>query len=110
MLPRSKAKRTADGLEIQGGSSDGEVVQVLSIEALGELVGYPGLKWADERQWCKHAIAGERPAGCSMYGADDGKSFCKLNAWKDPSRRSLCNFDEPADAEPWQKILARRRR
>jgi len=72
------------------------------------------VRWADVRQWCKHAIAGERPETCSMFGVDAHTpgGFCKLNGYSVEAwgleaalaMRTPCAFDEPDDAPVWAKV------
>ncbi|HIC88821.1 MAG TPA: hypothetical protein EYP04_05420, partial [Anaerolineae bacterium] len=69
-------------------------VLVLTIEELGKWLGVPNPRWADERQWCRHATAGERPAlwnrhnstgpaACPMLAKDEDMpdGFCQLNGY-----------------------------
>ncbi|MBM3189468.1 MAG: hypothetical protein FJZ90_12180 [Chloroflexi bacterium] len=86
-------------------------VPVLTIEEWGKQLGIANQRWADERQWCHHAIAGERPAMCPMFANDEDtpSGFCQLNGYSDPTERTLCVFDEPPDAEIWRKVAYWRR-
>ena len=81
-------------------------IRVLTIEELGKQLGITNPRWADERQWCRHAIAGERPAACPMFANDEDtpSGFCQLNGYSDPAERTPCVFDEPPDAEIWHKV------
>lgn len=82
------------------------------VEIVGVVV--KTVKWADERQWCKHAIAGKRPETCSMFCVDDHTpgGFCKLNGYSIEAwgleaalaMRTPCVFDEPKDAPVWAKV------
>ena len=107
-------------------------IRVLTIEELGKRLRIPNMRWADERQtsassvepWCRHAIAGQRPAACPMLANDEDTpgGFCRLNGYSDPAERTPCvpstalryacghsgqgsgqRFDEPPDAEIWRK-------
>jgi hypothetical protein len=86
-------------------------IRVLTIQELGNWLGVPNQRWADERQWCHHAIAGERPATCPMFANDEDtpSGFCQLNGYSDPTERTPCVFDEPSDAEIWRKVTHWRR-
>lgn len=81
-----------------------------------EIVGVVAktVRWADERQWCRHAHEGERPSECSMFGTDEHTpgGFCKLNGYSVEAwgleaalaMRTPCIFDEPQDAPIWAKV------
>jgi len=89
-------------------------ILVLTIEEWGKQLGIANQRWADERQWCHHAIAGERPATCPMFandedtentkGAKGPSGFCQLNGYSDPAECTPCVFDEPPDAEIWRQV------
>jgi len=89
-------------------------ILVLTIEERRKQLGIANQRWADERQWCHHAIAGERPATCPMFandedtentkGAKGPSGFCQLNGYSDPAERTPCVFDEPPDADIWRKV------
>jgi len=86
-------------------------IPVLTIVEWGKQMGIVNQRWADERQWCHHAIAGERPATCPMFANDEDTpgGFCQLNGCGDPTERTPCVFDEPSDAEIWRKVAYWRR-
>ena len=90
--------------------------EIALVTPQGEDVTIPILKTAsaDERQWCKHAIAGERPETCDMFATDEHTlgGFCKLNGYSIEvwgleaalAMRTPCVFDEPEDAPIWAKV------
>ena len=94
-------------------------IPVLTIEEWGKQLGIANQRWADERQWCHHAIAGQRPVPCPMFANDEDTpgGFCQLNGYSDPTERTPCvpstgsgqRFDEPPDAEIWRKVAHWRR-
>ena len=95
----------AEAIEVLGD------IPVLTIEEWGKQLGIANQRWADERQWCHHAIAGQRPVPCPMFANDEDtpSGFCQLNGYSDPTERTPCVFDEPPDAEIWRKVAHWRR-
>ena len=61
---------------------------------------------ADERQWCKYALANDDVGALSCpefrrEPDDNTNTWCGLNG---RDRRSPCVFDEPQTAPVWQRI------
>jgi hypothetical protein len=70
------------------------------------------VKWADERQWCRHVhdyLTGDGPAssrGCRMHADHPaGGKYCRLTGGKD--NQVPCLFDEPLDppSPGWLKAM-----
>ena len=108
LLDRIRGKTAAQAVAVKGNKViiGGKAIPILTIGELGEQMGIPGLQWADERQWCKHAHTKERPATCTMFATDAATptGFCRLNGYSDPAKRTPCVFDEPQEAAIWQKV------
>jgi len=89
-------------------------IPVLTVEEWGKQLGIANQRWADERQWCHHAIAGQRQVPCPMFANDEDtpSGFCLFYGDTAPTERTPCvpstgsgqRFDEPSDAEIWRKV------